>query len=203
MIRAFLAVELSATLRDQLASFQQDLKRRITYDLPRHVRVSWVRPQSLHLTLKFLGDIPDSVVEPLRSAMAEALALHHSLVIPLERLGGFPHMEQPRVLWIGPGEHWERGEEAKRLAVLHQTVEVCCQTQGLGADDRPLTAHLTMARIKEGGRPFGQVLARSGQADRPVHFHELRVDHVALMQSDLRPTGSVYTRLWEVRLGAG
>lgn len=203
MIRAFLSVELSDDVRARLAGLQQDLKQRIAPDLPKPVRLSWVRPDSLHLTVKFLGDIPDSIVEPLRVAMADVLGTHRPLAIPLERLGGFPHFGQPRVLWVGPADAWERGKEAPRLAALHRAIETCCQTQDLAPDDRPLTAHLTIARIKEGGKQVGQALAGSGMMDRPLSLGSLAVDSIALMRSELRPTGSVYTRLWAVPLGAG
>ena len=72
MIRAFLAVQLSEPLRTTLAAVQSEVKRRITPDMPRDVSVSWVRPASMHLTVKFLGDIAEELVMPLRDSSSLA-----------------------------------------------------------------------------------------------------------------------------------
>ncbi len=203
MIRAFLAVQLSEPIRAALAAVQSDVKRRITPDLPREVSLSWVRPASLHLTVKFLGDIADELVGSLRETMADTLRHHRIIQIPLDRLGVFPRLQQPRVLWIGPSDQWEASEDAERLAALHQAIEACCVTANLAPDTRPLSAHLTLARIKAGHRTAGQVLARSGAMDRlPAAMDALAVDAVALMRSELNPSGSIYTALWELPLQA-
>jgi 2'-5' RNA ligase len=203
MIRAFLAVQLSEPLRTTLASVQADVKRRITHDLPRDVSLSWVRPASMHLTVKFLGDITEDSVVSLHEGIADALKSHQVLQIPLDRLGVFPRLQQPRVLWIGPHEPWEGSVDAARLAALHRAIEACCVTLNLAPDTRPLSAHLTIARIKAGHRAVGQALARSGALDRlPVPVDALTVDAIALMRSELRPSGSVYTALWRAQLSA-
>ena len=203
MIRAFLAVQLTEPLRTTLEALQSDLKRRIIHDLPRDVSVSWVRPPSIHLTVKFLGDINEELVAPLRDAVADTLSHHRALQIPLDRLGVCPRPQQPRVLWIGPSDQWESSEGAGRLAALHQAIETCCVALNLAPDSRSLSAHLTLARIKAGHRAAGQALARSGVMDRlPVQAGSLAVDAIALMRSELKPSGSVYSMLWEAKLQA-
>ena len=203
MIRAFLAVQLSEPLRTTLAAVQSEVKRRITHELPRDVSLSWVRPASMHLTVKFLGDIPEELVLHLREGIAAALKDHRRVQIPLDRLGVFPRLQQPRVLWIGPTEQWEASEDAARLAAVHRTIEACCETLNLAPDARPLSAHLTLARIKAGQRAAAQALARSGLMDRlPVAVGSLAVEAIALMRSELKPSGSVYTALWETTLKA-
>ena len=198
MIRAFLAVELSEELRSQLAQIQQDLKQRLLRSLPKQVRLSWVQPASIHLTVKFLGDTDEQAIEPMRAAIAQAMEGPRTIQIPMERLGVFPRLQQPRVLWVGPSVSWEQGDDAKRLAELHRAVEERCQSFGFVPDGRPLSPHLTLARIKEGEREFGHVLARSGMLDRPMAIGTLSIASVVLMKSDLRPTGPVYAKLWEV-----
>jgi 2'-5' RNA ligase len=200
MIRAFLAAELSEDLRGLIARVQQDLKASLLRELPRAVRLSWVRPASIHLTIKFLGDIDEQIIEPLREALAEVFRNQHAISIPLERLGAFPSSQAPRVLWVGASEQWEQGDEAKRLTVLHETVESCCESLGFASDSRPLKPHLTVARVKAGERQCGQALARSAVLDRPLSLGSLTVKSVVLMQSELKPTGSVYTKLWDVAL---
>jgi 2'-5' RNA ligase len=199
MIRAFLAVELHETLRGHLARLQTDLKQRLSPKLPRQVRLSWVQPGSIHLTLKFLGDIDEAMVQPMREAIERTLHGHEPVSIPLERIGSFPHLHQPRVLWIGPSEEWERSPDHARLIALHQAVEASTVSLSFAPDTRPLSPHLTLARIKEGARQVGQALAQTGVTDRPCPLGALPVESIALMKSDLKPTGSVYTKLWEIQ----
>jgi RNA 2',3'-cyclic 3'-phosphodiesterase len=198
MIRAFLAVELSEDVRAHIAQVQQDLKQRLSRDASKGVHISWTQPSAIHLTLKFLSDIDEQLVNPLRDAISPIKESHPAIQIPIERLGAFPHIQQPRVLWVGPSEHWERGEGAQRLTALYQAVEESCQTCGLTREGRPFSPHLTLARIKTGERQVGQVLAQSGVVDRPLSLGLMVVESVVLMKSELRPTGAVYTKLWEI-----
>jgi len=201
MIRAFLSVELSEPLRTNLANIHVELKQRLGRELSKGVRISWVQPTSLHLTVKFLGDIDEQLVEPMQQAIENVLRGHLAVEIPLNRLGVFPRLQQPRILWIGPSEQWEKGQDAVRLASLHRAIDDCCSSLNLAPDTRPLSPHLTLARIKEGGRDFGQILARSGLLDKPVAVGLMAVKFITLMKSELKPTGSVYTKLWEAKIG--
>ena len=201
MIRAFLAVELSDDFRDRIRLVQEDLRQRLGRESSKDIRITWVQPLSIHLTMKFLGDTEEHLIEPLRGAVERAMAGHGAVHIPVDRLGVFPRFQQPRVLWVGPSEQWEQGDEAKRLTALHRAVEDCCRSFGFAPEGRPLSPHLTLARVKEGERHVGQALAKSGVMDRPISLGLLAVESVVLMKSDLRPTGSLYTKLWEVRAG--
>lgn len=201
MIRAFLAVRLADRLKESLGTIQSDVKRQIVHDLPPNASLTWVRPASLHVTVKFLGDIEEALVERLQDAISNVVSAHRPLHVPLERLGVFPRLQQPRVLWIGPSGNWDGGEDAARLAALHRSIEDCCISLNLAPDSRPLSAHLTLARIKAGHHAVGQALARSGAMDRPLAVDALPIDGIALMRSELKPTGSVYTALWDARIG--
>ncbi|HXV67780.1 MAG TPA: RNA 2',3'-cyclic phosphodiesterase [Nitrospira sp.] len=199
MIRAFVAVELDDALRAQFSQLLQDLQRRLGLDRAKDVRVSWARPGSVHLTLKFLGDIDERLVESLHEAVTRFAPSHSAIHIPLERIGAFPHGQQPRVLWVGPSESWEQSEDAERLAALHQAVDGCCRSFGVPPDHRPLSPHMTLARVKGGERSVGQALLRSGVLGSPLSLR-LTVTSLVLMKSELRPTGSIYSKLWEVLL---
>ena len=203
MIRAFLALELSQDLRSAIASFQGELKRRLQKEASKEARISWVQPASMHLTIKFLGDMDEQLVAPLRDAVAKGIGSRPATTVPIERLGAFPRPQGPRVLWVGPSENWERGEEAQRLEAVHRSIEEAGEGFGFTPEAKPFHPHLTLARIKEGERYVGNALARSGMMDGPVVLGSLAVEAVVLMKSDLRPTGSVYTKMWEVKLGIG
>jgi RNA 2',3'-cyclic 3'-phosphodiesterase len=200
MMRTFLAVELSQPVRSAIASFQEELKRRIQMELPKEARISWVQPGSMHITIKFLGDTDDQLLAPLRDAVSRVAAAQEPAVVPIERLGAFPRLQAPRVLWVGPSEEWERGEEAQRLGACHQAIEHACAELGFTREGKAFHPHLTLARIKDGDRHVGIGLARSGMMDRPVSFGSVAVESIVLMKSDLRPSGSVYTKLWEVKM---
>ena len=200
MIRAFLAVELSQELQAELATVQQDLKRRIELEMKRDTRISWARPASIHLTIKFLGDMDEEVIDPLLVAVEQTIGSQIPVNVPLERLGAFPRPQSPRVLWVGPSENWERGGEATRIAEIHGAIEQACEGLSFLRETRPFSPHLTLARIKVGERHVGVVLAKTGVLDRPLSFGSLVVEAVVLMKSELKPTGSVYTKLWAVRL---
>jgi RNA 2',3'-cyclic 3'-phosphodiesterase len=202
MIRAFLAVELSQELRAELALVQQELKHRIEPELKRDTRISWVQPAKIHLTMKFLGDMDEQVIDPLHSALEQAIGNRTAVNVPLERLGAFPRPHSPHVLWIGPPENWERGTEAKRLVEIQAAIEQACENLGFLCETKPFSPHLTLARIKMGERHVGVALATGGVLDRPLSLGSLAVESVVLMKSELKPTGSVYTKLWEVRMRA-
>ncbi|MBI3808415.1 MAG: RNA 2',3'-cyclic phosphodiesterase [Nitrospirae bacterium] len=202
MIRAFLAVELLKELRAGLAVVQQELKHRIEPEMKRGTRISWVRPDSIHLTFKFLGDMDEQGIDPLRAALEQAIGNQMAVNVPFERFGAFPRPQSPRVLWVGPSENWEQGAEAKRLTEIHGAIEQACEGAGFLRETKPFSPHLTLARTKVGERHIGVALAKSGVLDRPLSVGLLAVESVVLMKSELKATGSVYTKLWEVRTRA-
>jgi 2'-5' RNA ligase len=205
MLRAFLAVELGEDLKRQVALVQEDLRRRLGREAPKAARIAWVQASSIHLTVKFLGDIDESLIESMRRAIGVAVQEHRPVFIPLERIGAFPHPREPRVLWVGPQAEWEESEEAQRLAAFHRMVEDCCASLGcaMALDGRPFSPHLTLARVKEGAREVGRLLAASGVMDRPLFLGTLAMESIALIKSDLKPAGPIYTKLWQVGVGGG
>ncbi|MEO8340931.1 MAG: 2'-5' RNA ligase family protein, partial [Nitrospirota bacterium] len=82
MIRVFLAVELSQELRAELAVLQQELKRRIELEIKGHTRISWAQPASMHLTIKFLGDMDEQLIDLLSVAVERAIANKRAVNVP-------------------------------------------------------------------------------------------------------------------------
>ena len=199
-MRAFLAVELDDALRGAIARVQQDLAERIAAHVAGRVRVSWPPPASLHLTLVFLGDIEERVLVPLRAAIEKAVAGVRAMRVPIDRLGAFPRAGAPSVLWAGPSDEWMSSDEMTRLRALQAAIGTACVSFGVPRDERAFAPHLTLARIKSDERAVGRALAKDGALARPIAAGEFPVGSVALMKSDTRPSGAVYTKLWDVPL---
>ena len=101
MIRTFLAVDLGDELRNQVTLVQQDLQQRLGHESSKDIRITWVQPSSIHLTMKFLGDTDEHLIEPLREALERAMTGHRVVHLPVERLGVFPRLQQPRAATHG------------------------------------------------------------------------------------------------------
>ncbi|UVT17509.1 MAG: RNA 2',3'-cyclic phosphodiesterase [Nitrospira sp.] len=201
MIRAFLAVEIDDEVRAGLSHVQQDLKRRLALHPSKDTRMTWGQPNSFHLTIRFLGDTDEQLIGHMRDAMAIVRQSHPTIQIPLDQLQAFPNARQPRVLWVGPSEQWLQSAAATQLTAFHQAIESRCRSFGFAPDDKPFMPHLTLARIKIGERQVGQFLTQSGVCACPLSLGKITVGALVLMKSELRPTGSLYTKLWEVGEG--
>jgi 2'-5' RNA ligase len=151
---------------------------------------SWVKPENVHVTVRFLGDLDDSGVARARESVRRAAGDRPAPTARLGALGAFPSLARPRVVWVGLAE----GEEA--VSELAQTVNAALERDGFGTPEKPFRAHLTLARVREGAR--GLEAIREARIDPPPEAAAL--DRVAVMKSDLQPSGARYTALEEVRL---
>ena len=198
-MRAFLAVAISADLRERVTAVQSELKALVSDSVSR-VRVTWVKPETIHLTMKFLGELDDDAVEPLRARINDAVAGRPAIEIPLGMLGAFPRLEAPRALWIGPSSQWDSQDEATQAQALAGRIDEACGNVAESRDSQPWRPHLTVARVREGHREVGQALRSSKLVTRPQEIGVLRIREISLMKSDMRPDGPVHTPLWAVAL---
>ena len=152
--------------------------------------LSWVKPENLHVTLRFLGDLDETAVDRARTAVSQALALATAPRARLGPLGAFPNLSRPRVLWVG------LSEGADAVSALAATADEGLRDAGFGPSDRPFRAHITLARVREGARGL-ETLLKAANPEPPA---AALLDRVAVMKSDLHPSGSRYTALQEVRL---
>ncbi len=194
MIRTFVAIELDAPLRNALAQVQTDLRSRLQKTMGPDVRIQWVKPDSVHLTLKFLGDIPEARVPEIEAALACVTGAHARCTVDVGGLGAFPDARAPRVLWVG------LSGQVEGLTRLAAAVERALVALGFAPDPKPFNPHLTLARIKERSRDIGRALEASGLLAQEMMLGPLTVAAVALMKSELRPSGAVYTRLHHTAL---
>ena len=197
-MRAFLAVAIATELRERVSAIQQQLKDLVAASPGRRVRITWVKPETIHLTIKFLGDIDEGVVESLRASVSAATDGSQIIDIPLGAIGAFPRVQAPRALWVGPPSNWDSQDEAKRALDLAASIDAACEKFAVPRDTHPWRRHLTVARVREGGRDAGRVLETSGLMTRPHDVGTLRVDAISLMKSEMRPDGPVHTPVWTV-----
>jgi 2'-5' RNA ligase len=177
-MRAFIAVNLDENLRRSVAETQEKLRAT-------GAEVKWVKPESVHLTLKFLGWVDEGRVPEVIEAVGAALKGAQPFRLRLEGVGGFPTPSAPRVIWVGVKEG------AQELSELAQRVEAALEPLGFVREERGFSPHATIGRRKgPGGR---QALAAVMQTEGERAFGEMQVKRVELMRSDLRPTGPIYT----------
>ncbi len=197
MIRAFLAFLLDPPVRQALGTLQKGLIGTLGVDQDRAVRVQWVHPELMHLTVKFLGDIDPAQVPAMRAALQPIAAGAAPTTLEWSRLGVFPDPRAPRVLWVGAAA----SPASEAVISLVTGIEQALVPLGWEAERRPFQLHVTLARIKEGGRAVGQALLTTGALDRPLVSLSSRIGRLHLMQSELRLKGPIYTPLWELDLG--
>ncbi|MFQ5991506.1 MAG: RNA 2',3'-cyclic phosphodiesterase [Nitrospiraceae bacterium] len=193
-IRTFIAIELPGTLRQALADQQAQLRDLIGRTGDRSIRLQWVKPESIHVTLKFLGDVDASLIPKMQASLAGAVSSQPRFSVEVSGLGAFPDAQAPRVLWVG------MSGSGKELAGLAAQVDQALHELGFPLESRPFRPHLTVARIKERSREVGRALTASGVMTKAVEIGSLAVSSVSVMKSELKPSGAVYTRLCEVSL---
>ncbi len=194
MIRAFVAIELDAPLKNALALAQADFRNRLQKVMGPDVRVQWVKPESVHLTLKFLGDIPDERVTEIETTLACVAGAHTRCTVDVGGLGAFPDARAPRVLWIG------LSGQVEGLTRLAAAVEHALVALGFAPEPKPFNPHLTLARIKERARDIGRALAAGRLLEQTAPIGTAMVNAITLMKSELKPSGAVYTKLCEALL---
>jgi 2'-5' RNA ligase len=189
-IRSFIAVELPEEVREGLARLRNELER----DEQRFVK--WVDTGGIHLTLKFLGNIPFKQVTEITKAIEEAGRGISPFRLEISGTGVFPNLKQVRVFWVGIGG------EVDKLSRLQQNIDSVLAALGFAKEERSFVPHLTLARIRQGASPserrsFGEVVGSTIFEDK----YHIKVDAISLMKSQLTPAGAIYTRLSVVGLG--
>jgi RNA 2',3'-cyclic 3'-phosphodiesterase len=182
-VRLFVAIDIGESTRAQLRVVRDALTRQLTA-APRAPRVTWVADDAAHVTLRFIGEVPDATADRVRAALLPSLA-HAPYDLVFSGVGTFPNRRRPRVVWIGTVLGQE--ETARLAAVVQQRLEPILGNSA----ERAFRAHLTVARVKE-PVPFDWDGALSNVT---VGGTVSRIDHVTLYQSKTSPKGPTYTAL--------
>jgi 2'-5' RNA ligase len=188
-VRCFVAVDVAASVRAALARTQRALRRAApTAD------VRWTRPEGLHITLKFLGEVPEARCAEVVAALTGVAAAHRAVRVLARGLGGFPGAGRPRVLWAGLA----KGDV--ELAALARDVDRALAPLGFAAETRPFQGHVTLGRVRS---PRGLVALATALAQRThEELGAWTVSELVLYRSRLSPAGARYEALARLPFGA-
>jgi 2'-5' RNA ligase len=177
-IRTFVAVELSAAVIDRAADLIDRLRAS-------GARVKWVEPHNMHLTLKFLGDVPEGEIPGLCRAVAETAGEFARFDVSLVGAGAFPDTRRPRTVWIGidKGLH--------ELSRLYEALEKALKKIGFPKESRRFHPHLTIGRVREGG-PAARQLGQLIEEHRDFDAAGATIDKMVVFASFLDKSGPTY-----------
>lgn len=190
--RLFVALQVPADVRDALQSVSSDLRRAL-----RDARIAWAKPEQLHLTLKFLGNVDAERVSALVSGLRAACAGFAPLRLQATGLGFFPNSRSPRVIWVGVDDR------DQHLGELQASIETALQDFTAEKPDSRFHGHLTLGRVKDMRREDAETLVARAAALKARVLGEWPADSVDLMRSELSPQGARHTLVEAVPLAAG
>lgn len=155
----------------------------------------WVMPEALHLTLQFLGEVPEAMSENVRNELHLVAARHGPIELALRGVGGFPNLRRPRVIWVGT-------EGGERLIDVQADVVRSLTPLGFEPERRQWSPHLTLGRAMQDAR--GPAFSGLQAAASAIDFEEVvSIDSVDLMRSHLARSGARYERIHRARLTGG
>lgn len=187
-IRAFIAIELPSAIQEKLGEVINRLKSQNSS------AVRWVTPHNIHITLKFLGDVSINNLQVLTQILASEVSRFHPFEIRIGRLGAFPNLRQPRVVWVGV-------QAPPILENIQRGIEAETRRLGYVAEERPFSPHLTVGRMSHNAtqddvRQIAVILSNT----RVEELGTVQVEAVRLFKSDLQPGGAVYTAITNAQL---
>ncbi len=186
-VRTFVAVEIGDAVRDRAEKLIEILGRT-------DVDVKWVEPQNVHITMKFLGEVALKETPRICDAVKKAAAKVEPFEIEIRGAGAFPNPGKPRTIWLGSGE----GDE--RMRALHKAVESALAKLGFRKDARRFNTHLTIGRVRHGGRDLAELSQLIGQ-QADFEAGRTKVTELVIFSSDLGPKGPTYAPIGRARLG--
>jgi RNA 2',3'-cyclic 3'-phosphodiesterase len=184
-MRTFIAIDLDLPLKKNLEALIEELRLN-------GKNIRWVNTQGMHLTLKFLGEIPDQDVSRIAGLLENVVKSHSAFDLRLQGAGWFPPgRKNPRVLWVGV-------EGGPSLGILQKDIEIAVEKLGFAREAREFHPHLTLGRVK---LPSGlEPLLSDLEKHREAVFGEMRVSKVTFIKSTLKPSGAEYSILSEFPL---
>lgn len=184
-MRCFISISLPEEIKKGMSAVQERLKAS-------GADVSWTRPEGMHLTLKFLGEVEEERRSEIEAALNAAVRGRSPFSLDVSGIGTFPERRRPRVVWIG------LRDRGNNLIWLQRAVEEEFNKIGFPPENREFSPHVTLGRIRSPKNVEKLIILV--EEDKDVELNGFEVSHVRLMQSVLKPTGAVYTELYSVAL---
>jgi RNA 2',3'-cyclic 3'-phosphodiesterase len=188
-VRAFVAVEVAEVIRSRIAKLYESLA-------DHHFPVRWVRPEGIHLTLKFLGQVPCTDLPRIMEAITKGTAGSAPFTMTVQGFGVFPNFRRPRVLWVG------LTGQIDALKALQESIDREFEKIGFEKENRPFSPHVTIGRVQENARPSAILSMGEELKDvRPGNLGTWTVGGLRLMRSQIQRGGAIYSALEEFNLG--
>jgi RNA 2',3'-cyclic 3'-phosphodiesterase len=182
-VRLFVALEIPSTVRERFATLINQLRALESKSSAKKPR--WVRPENLHVTLKFIGHIDPALLDPIRATLAKVCS-DGPVDLRFRGLGFFPNAKRPRVLWAGTAA-------SPNLSSLARDIDSSLAKLGIPAEERAFTPHLTLARCEPSA--ISAAMAGVVERDSACDFGGLRTTQFHLVESKLKASGAEYTTL--------
>jgi 2'-5' RNA ligase len=179
-VRAFIAIELTDETLAYIQKIQDGLR---SYGF----NARWTRPENIHLTLKFFGDINSEDIKKAGNALIDAAGEKSVILLRAKGIGIFPSVKRPRVIWTGIAG------QVKELAELQKDLDLKLKASGFPKEKRPFRGHLTIGRLKK--KTNANRLIDAMQEFSRFESKTFMVDEVVLFRSQLKPSGAVYSKL--------
>lgn len=180
-MRLFIAIDLPNDIRKALRDIERKLK-------PLTNSAKWVAPESIHITLKFLGEVPDKKMDDIDAALGGLT--WKPFTVTVHKVGFFPGPRSPRIFWAGM--------EAPTMQGLAERLDTRMERLGFEKEKRGFRPHVTLARARDTRMDTALVTAASVYAEH--EFGSFTADRIFLVQSILKPAGAVYNQLKEYPL---
>ncbi|HYW74391.1 MAG TPA: RNA 2',3'-cyclic phosphodiesterase [Pyrinomonadaceae bacterium] len=192
--RIFIAIEIPSSIRRLLTDYIEQLRG----EFP-ETRASWSREDNLHLTLKFLGDVPVTRIPDLAAACTDAAGTLGPFELAISTTGTFPPHGKPKVLWVGVGDAQPVPASRQNLSSLQASLESACAAHGFAREERTYHPHLTIARLREAKKSRALAERHRQLVVGPRNF---QVSEIVLFRSELSSRGSKHTALSRHELAA-
>jgi RNA 2',3'-cyclic 3'-phosphodiesterase len=188
-IRAFIAFpvpsEVISSLRANIVSYKNEIPESM---------IRWVPELNIHLTLKFIGEVSPEVVKSVAEDVGEQITGYSSFTIRLDHLGAFPNLHHPQVVWVG-------GKTSEELSLIQNKIELITREYGIPHENRPFSPHFTIGRVARDLNENGRLAIRTFlEKNGSLNMEPIRASEIAIIQSELRPSGAVYTDLYRFAL---
>lgn len=180
-IRSFIAISLPIEIKKQLENLSQNLKNHLKGS---NSKITWIKPKSIHLTLKFLGNITESQTSPIMQKLNEIANNTVPFRISIEGLGVFPNFNHPRVIWVGI----KQGDAP--ICLLQRRVEAKLSDLGFRMEKKEFNAHFTLGRVKS--IQSRSIISRSFHAIENQYIGTMVVNNINLIKSTLLSQGAEY-----------